>query len=140
MAQGLILIVDDEQQIGRILKKALTRAGHEVEYAERPEEGLHLLKDRPFDIVVTDLNMPKMNGIEFLTRARVIRPACEVLVMTGFASVETAVEALKRGAIDYIEKPFSAGTGPRPDHRADPGRARPRSRGRHEHGSRRSRR
>ena len=108
MAQGLILIVDDEQQIGRILKKALTRAGHEVEYAERPEEGLHLLKDRPFDIVVTDLNMPKMNGIEFLTRARVIRPACEVLVMTGFASVETAVEALKRGAIDYIEKPFSA--------------------------------
>jgi DNA-binding NtrC family response regulator len=108
MAQGLILVVDDEQQIGRILKKALERAGHEVEYAERPEQGLQLLKDRPFDVIVTDLNMPEMNGIEFLTRARVVRPTTEVLVMTGFGTVETAVEALKRGAIDYITKPFSA--------------------------------
>ncbi len=108
MVQGLILVVDDEQQIGRILKKALERAGHEVEYAERPEQGLQLLKDRPFDVAITDLNMPEMNGIEFLTRARVVRPTTEVLVMTGFGSVETAVEALKRGAIDYITKPFSA--------------------------------
>ena len=79
MAHGLILVVDDEQQIGRILKKALERAGHEVVFTEQPEQGLQLLKDRPFDIVITDLNMPEMNGLEFLTRARLVRPAAEVL-------------------------------------------------------------
>ena len=107
MTQGQILVVDDEKQIGQLVQRSLTKAGHQVTYRDQPEEALRLLKDEAFDVVVTDLRMPGIDGLEFLTRSKKIRPECEVLLMTGYATVETALEALKRGAIDYITKPFS---------------------------------
>ena len=107
MSHGHILVVDDERQIGQLVQRSLTKAGHHVVFRDHPEDALHILKDEPFEVVVTDLRMPGMDGLEFLTRAKKIRPSCEVLMMTGYATVETALEAIKRGAIDYITKPFS---------------------------------
>jgi two-component system NtrC family response regulator len=107
MPQGHILVVDDERPIGQLVQRSLTRLGHRVVFLDQPEEALELLKHEAFDLVITDLRMPGIDGIEFLSRSKRIRPGCEVLLMTGFASVETALEALKRGAIDYIQKPFS---------------------------------
>jgi two-component system NtrC family response regulator len=105
--QGRILTVDDEPRVGVLLTKVFRAEGLEAESSVDPEEALRLLKERPFDIVITDLCMPRIDGLEMLRRARSIRPGCEVVVMTGYASVETAREALKRGAVDYITKPFS---------------------------------
>jgi len=102
-----VLIVDDEPKIGVLLRAALERDGLGVEAVQDPETALALLKERPFEVVLTDLMMPGMDGLELLRRAKAIRPSCEVVMMTAFASVETAREALKRGAVDYITKPFS---------------------------------
>jgi two-component system response regulator AtoC len=103
---GSILVVDDEPRICSLLLRAFEAEGLRAESALDPEEGLERLKEHPFDIVVTDLRMPGIDGLELLRRAKVIRPRCEVVLMTGHASVETAREALKRGAVDYITKPF----------------------------------
>jgi DNA-binding NtrC family response regulator len=105
---GSILIIDDELRLGRALRSVLEIDGHQVQYTADPQRGLELLKQHPFDVLLTDLVMPKMGGIEVLRRAKRIRPSCEVVLMTAFASVETAREALKQGAVDYITKPFSA--------------------------------
>lgn len=104
---GRILIIDDEPQMAQLLSRPLSRAGLEVEAFEDPEQGLQRLREHPFDVLLTDLYMPGMDGIEVLRRARVIRPGCEVVVMTANATVATAREALKLGAIDYLTKPFS---------------------------------
>ena len=103
---GSILVVDDEARICSLLVRALEAEGLNAESALDPEEGLERLKGHPFDIVITDLRMPGIDGLELLRRAKVIRPQCEVVLMTAHASVETAREALKRGAVDYITKPF----------------------------------
>jgi len=103
---GSILVVDDEARICSLLVRALEAEGLSAESALDPEAGLARLKEHPFDIVVTDLRMPGIDGLELLRRAKVIRPQCEVVLMTGHATVETAREALKRGAVDYITKPF----------------------------------
>jgi DNA-binding NtrC family response regulator len=103
---GSILVVDDEARICSLLIRAFEAEGLSAESALDPEEGLERLKEHPFDIVVTDLRMPGIDGLELLRRAKMIRPQCEVVLMTGHASVETAREALKRGAVDYITKPF----------------------------------
>jgi two-component system NtrC family response regulator len=104
--RGSILVVDDEARICSFLVRALEAEGLNAQSALNPEEGLERLKGHPFDIVITDLRMPGIDGLELLRRAKVIRPQCEVVLMTGYASVETAREALKRGAVDYITKPF----------------------------------
>jgi DNA-binding NtrC family response regulator len=101
-----VLIVDDESHICTMLDRILQREGYEVQTSTDPEYGLTLLKQQPYDLLVTDLNMPGMTGLELLGRARKIQPECEVVMMTGYATVGTAREALKRGAIDYIEKPM----------------------------------
>jgi two-component system NtrC family response regulator len=101
-----ILVVDDEPRICSLLVRALEAEGLFAESALDPELGLERLKEQPFDIVVTDLRMPGIDGLELLRRAKAIRPQCEVVLMTGHATVETAREALKRGAVDYITKPF----------------------------------
>jgi DNA-binding NtrC family response regulator len=91
-----------------MLGRVLARDGYQVEYFERPESGLARLRESPFDIVLTDLRMPGLDGIEVLRRVKAIRPSCEVVLMTAHASVQTVREALLRGAVDYITKPFSA--------------------------------
>ena len=105
---GSILIIDDEERLGLALRSVLEIDGHRVRYSSDPQAGLELLKQHPFDVLLTDLVMPKMDGIEVLRRAKRIRPSCEVVLMTAFASVATARDALKQGAVDYITKPFSA--------------------------------
>ena len=101
-----VLVVDDEALICNMLDRVLRSEGYEVETSTNPEDGLALLKQQPYDVLVTDLHMSGMNGLVLLERARKIQPKCEVVMMTGYATVETAREALKQGAIDYITKPL----------------------------------
>jgi DNA-binding NtrC family response regulator len=102
-----ILIVDDEPRLGDALQRALELDGHTAQYFSDPEAALRALRARPFDVLLTDLVMPTIDGLEVLRRAKRIRPACEVVVMTAFATVDTARAALTRGAVDYLTKPFS---------------------------------
>jgi two-component system response regulator HydG len=104
---GSILIVDDEVRLGEALQRALSADGHSAVYAAEAEEALRALRARPFDVLLTDLVMPGIDGLEVLERAKRIRPSCEVVVMTAFATVDSARRALKRGAADYLTKPFS---------------------------------
>ena len=89
-----ILIVDDEPHITRLLEQSFTRDGHDVSATSDPEHGLQLLKEEPFELLISDLRMPVIDGLELLSRSKMIRPNCEVVLITGFATVETAREAL----------------------------------------------
>jgi DNA-binding NtrC family response regulator len=102
-----ILIVDDEPRLGDALQRALEFDGHTAVYLSDPEAALRALRARAFDVLLTDLVMPGIDGLEVLLRAKRIRPSCEVVLMTAFATVDTARTALKRGAVDYLTKPFS---------------------------------
>ncbi len=106
--KGKVLIVDDEPRVGAILQEILRHEGYEVDFVERPVDALSQLKNIAFDVLITDLRMPVMNGLELLDRAKQIRPRCQVIVVTAFGAVDTARVALKHGAVDYITKPFSA--------------------------------
>jgi DNA-binding NtrC family response regulator len=101
------LIVDDEQSIRRLCMTVGAGLGFLCTEADSGESALALLEEQPADIILTDLVMPNMSGLEFLERAKKLLPRCEVAVMTGHGSVETAVQAMKLGAYDYISKPFS---------------------------------
>ena len=101
-----VLIVDDEEDILNILKFILTKEGYQVDTALDGKQALQLFKKGSYDIVLTDLRMPEMDGIELLQRIKEIRPETEVLIMTAYASIESAVLAMKKGAADYIVKPF----------------------------------
>src|SRR5215469_304079 len=102
-----ILIVEDEPRMRRLLEISLGEEGHSVTTAEDAESGLkHLGKDN-IHLVVTDLKLPGMNGLEFLQEAKRINASLPVVVMTAYGSVETAVEAMKAGASDYVLKPFT---------------------------------
>jgi DNA-binding NtrC family response regulator len=105
---GSILIVDDELLLGEALRRTLALEGYDASYEPDAEEALRALRAKPFDVLLTDLVMPGIDGIELMRRAKAVRPSCEVVVMTAFATVATAREALKRGAVDYLTKPFSA--------------------------------
>jgi DNA-binding NtrC family response regulator len=105
---GAILIVDDEPSLGRALQRTLEANGQRAFYFEEPEAALAALRARPFDVLLTDLVMPGIDGLELIDRARRIRPGCDVVVMTAFATVDTARAAMKRGVVDYLTKPFSA--------------------------------
>src|SRR5450759_217202 len=100
-----ILIVEDEDKLRRVIQLQLTSAGFEVEQARTAEEALPLL-DRA-DLVLTDLRLPGMSGIEMLGLVQRQNAHAPVVVMTAFGSIETAVEAMKAGAIDFLPKPFS---------------------------------
>ena len=104
---GRVLVIDDEPQMTRVIERPLQAAGLDVESFQDPEKALQKLRDEPFDLVVTDVCMPGIDGIEVLRRAKVIRPNTEVIVMTAHATPGTARDALKIGAIDYLTKPFS---------------------------------
>ncbi|MDK2972691.1 MAG: two-component system, NtrC family, response regulator AtoC [Candidatus Sumerlaeota bacterium] len=103
-----ILILDDEPKMGTLLQRSLERDGYDVAAFDKPAEALDALKAGGIDVLVTDLRMPGMDGLEVLRRAKSIAPQTEVILMTAYASVETAREALMRGALDYLVKPVSA--------------------------------
>ncbi|MBV9574444.1 MAG: sigma-54-dependent Fis family transcriptional regulator [Acidobacteriales bacterium] len=102
-----LLIVDDEQSIRRLCVTVGEGLGFSCMEADSGESALALLEEQPANIVLTDLVMPNMSGLEFLEKVKRMLPRSEVAVMTGHGSVETAVQAMKLGAYDYISKPFS---------------------------------
>ncbi len=101
-----ILIVDDEPKMAEILKRVLTKQGYEVVTTSEPEQGLEILQSQPVQIILCDLKMPGMDGIEVLERAKQIQPQAEFIMMTAYATAQTAVESMKKGAYDYLIKPF----------------------------------
>ncbi len=101
-----ILIVDDEQGMRQLLTLVFTRASHQVRAAENGRRAVALLHEQPADLIVSDVRMPDMGGIELLRAARGLLPDVAVVLMTAFATVETAREAFKLGADDFIQKPF----------------------------------
>src|SRR5437773_9551003 len=101
------LVVDDEESIRRLCVTVAQGLGFTCMEAGTDEDALALLEEQPAHIILTDLVMPRMSGLEFLERVRKILPRAEIAVMTGHGSVETAVQAMKLGAYDYISKPFS---------------------------------
>jgi DNA-binding NtrC family response regulator len=101
-----VLLVEDEKTIAVTLGDDLRAAEHDVVVAEDGKAALAILRERTFDVVITDVRLPGANGIEVLRAAKDARPETEVLVMTAFATVEHAVEAMRAGADDYIQKPF----------------------------------
>ncbi len=100
-----VLVIDDEQLMRDFVRETLSRAGYEVAVAPDGKSGMELLETEPIDLVFTDLKMPQMDGLEVLRQVRMRYPGVNVVVMTAYATVETAVSALKAGAIDYIMKP-----------------------------------
>src|SRR5688572_24017235 len=103
---GNVLIVDDEEIMREILETLLTREGYQVRLASHATEGLELLRTQPFDAAIVDMMMPGMDGITALEEIKKIDDDLPVLMITAFASVENAISAMKRGAFDYITKPF----------------------------------
>lgn len=101
-----ILVVDDELNLRRVLSAQLTRDGYDVHTASDGEEALALLHEHHIDLVLTDLRMPKIDGMDLLRAALREEPSRPVVMMTAHGTVETAVEALKSGAFDYVTKPF----------------------------------
>ena len=101
-----LLIVDDEQGIRQLLTLVFERAGHNVRVAAGGQSALELLRAHDFDLLISDVKMPDMNGIELLRAARELEPDLAVVMMTAFATVDTAREAFKLGADDFIQKPF----------------------------------
>jgi DNA-binding NtrC family response regulator len=108
MAQGnRILLVEDEASVAEALALVLGERGHKVETAQSVGEADALLKSRPFDLVFTDLRLPDGSGIELLTRIKADSPETEIILMTAHGSLELTIEAIKRGAFYYLEKPFT---------------------------------
>jgi two-component system response regulator AtoC len=101
-----VLIVDDEPNLRKILSAQLSRDGYDVLTAEDGEQGLSILREHHIDLVVTDLKMPKVDGMELLRRAHAEDPELPIVMITAHGTVDTAVEALKLGAFDYLTKPF----------------------------------
>src|SRR5829696_5082574 len=103
---GRILIADDHDALRRGLVRGLTEAGHEVEEASNGNAAIERLHDSSFDVVLSDLKMGGSDGLDVLRTTRAMHPTTAVILMTAFGSVHTAVEAMKIGAFDYVQKPF----------------------------------
>ncbi|MGE0917649.1 sigma-54-dependent transcriptional regulator [Trichlorobacter lovleyi] len=101
-----ILVADDEESMRWVLSKALRKKGYSVDLAADGNQALRQVREQSYDLVIVDIKMPGMSGLEFLDKARELRPDLLVVVMTAEASMKNAVEAMKRGAYDYITKPF----------------------------------
>lgn len=100
-----ILIVDDEKAIRKTLSEILSYEGYQIDDAENGEEGLKKIKEKNYDVVLCDIKMPKVDGLEFLEKARESHPDLPIIMISGHGTIETAVEAVKKGAFDYVAKP-----------------------------------
>src|SRR5215470_16928961 len=101
-----VLVVDDEESIREFLEIMLRKEGYEVTVAEDGQKALDVIKKKSFDLVISDLQMPNMTGIELLKAVKDQYPDTLFMMITAFGTTETAVEAMKLGAYDYITKPF----------------------------------
>ncbi len=107
VAAARILVIDDEEIIHVSLRKILGRKGHHVETVLSAAEGLERMYSQAYDLVITDLMMPEMNGIGLLEQMKKDRIEMPVLMITGYPTISTAVKALRLGAVDYLAKPFT---------------------------------
>ena len=107
MAKERVLIVDDEKNIVSSLQEILNDEGYEIVTAEDGLDALEMIQSEPPDLVLLDIWIPGMDGIEVLQAIKTYHPEIEVLVMSGHGTIDTAVKATKLGACDFIEKPFS---------------------------------
>jgi two-component system NtrC family response regulator len=105
MISGRILVVDDDESLRRVTQVQLEQMGYRVDTAANAQDALDSLKSAPFELVVTDLKMPGMSGLDLLRRIRADFPDTQVILITAFGTIETAVEAMKAGAYDYVTKP-----------------------------------
>ncbi|TNF50379.1 MAG: sigma-54-dependent Fis family transcriptional regulator [Deltaproteobacteria bacterium] len=106
MASERILIVDDEDGMRRLLSRVLTREGYETSTVGSGAEALRLVASERFDLVVTDIKMPEMDGLQLLAELKEYEPSLPIIVITAYGTIENAVQALRSGAYDYIAKPF----------------------------------
>src|SRR5678816_1055529 len=106
VTMGRILVADDHDALRRGLARGLAEAGHDVEEASNGNAAIERLHDSYFDVVLSDLKMGGSDGLDVLRTARALHPTTSVILMTAFGSVNTAVEAMKIGAFDYVQKPF----------------------------------
>lgn len=100
------VIVDDDRSIGEVLEDIVSKEDVSVRVYADGREAIQFIEENPVDIVITDLMMPEVGGLEVLDFARQVNPETVVIIITGHASLETAIEAVKKGAYDYIRKPF----------------------------------
>ncbi len=106
MAAGRIFIVDDEESIREFFEIMLKREGYEVLTASNGAQALEVLKKQAVDLIISDIQMPELSGLELLTKVKELDPEMQMIMITAFGSTETAVEAMKLGAFDYVQKPF----------------------------------
>ena len=104
-----VLILDDEPIVWKRLKPALEKAGYEVEAFTQSINAMRRVQEKDFDIVVTDLKMEGIDGMAFMTEVKQRSPRTEVIVITGFATMETAKESFQKGVFDFLAKPFKRG-------------------------------
>lgn len=102
-----ILIIDDEEAIRDAMSQVLLREGYEVKEAQEGKEGLEIFQKDTFHLVFLDLKLPGIRGMDVLSRIKEVSPETPVIIITGYSSIESAVEAMKRGALDYMPKPFT---------------------------------
>jgi two-component system, NtrC family, nitrogen regulation response regulator NtrX len=100
-----ILIIDDEKAIRKTLSEILSYEGYKIDEAGDGEEGFRKFREKEYDVILCDIKMPKMDGIEFLEKAKESNPDLPIIMISGHGTIETAVEAVKKGAYDYISKP-----------------------------------
>ena len=104
-----VILLDDEPIVCKRLKPALEKAGYAVEAFTKSREAMHRLTETGFDVAITDLKMDGLNGMDFLTEVKKRYPATQVIVITGFATMETAKESYQKGVFDFVAKPFKLG-------------------------------
>jgi len=106
MSSERILVVDDELFVRELLLEFLSAQGYEVSLADSGEKAVELMQTQPADLVLVDLKMPGINGIEALKQIKKIAPDILAIIMTGYPTIESSIEALRHGAYDYVIKPF----------------------------------
>ena len=102
-----ILVIDDEEHVREGCRKVLTREGYQVAIADSGDRGLKMIELQHYDIILLDLMMPSLSGFDVLAHVKALHPDSVIIVISGYATVENSIEAMKKGAFDFIPKPFS---------------------------------
>src|SRR6476661_3798817 len=105
-ASAKILLIEDDAAIATTLRRILADEGHEVQLEQRGDRGLERASNDAFDVVITDLRLPGLNGLDLVRELHGAKPLLPIIVMTAHGTTETAIEATKQGAFDYLLKPF----------------------------------